>query len=222
MIYKLPRWASAGATSLAFMAGIINAIGFLSFQHQGVTHLTGSTTLLAIAAAQGDLVVVLHLVAVAGSFIAGCIVSGIIVQDSTLKLGRRYGVALAGEALLLCLAVPLLEHGHNFGLYCASCACGLQNGMVSTYTGAALRTTHVSGALTDLGIQVGHVIRGMKPDRLRIRICVLLIAGFFFGACAGALGFGSVGYLTLYFPAAFVGVTGIAYTIYRHRQMRAG
>lgn len=204
------------------MAGIINAIGFLSFQHQGVTHLTGSTTLLAIAVAQSDLAGALHLVLVTGSFIVGCIVSGIIVQDSTLKLGRRYGVALAAEALLLCLAVPLLEHGNNFGLYSASCACGLQNGMVSTYTGTALRTTHVSGALTDLGIQVGHVIRGMTPDRLRIRICAVLVGGFFLGACAGALGYASLGYRMLYFPAGSVGVTGIAYTIYRHRQIRAG
>ena len=39
MIHKLPRWIWFGAAVLSFIAGIVNAVGFLGFQHQGVTHL---------------------------------------------------------------------------------------------------------------------------------------------------------------------------------------
>ncbi|MDB6109551.1 MAG: putative rane protein, partial [Pedosphaera sp.] len=54
MISKLPRWVLWGALMLAFIAGMINAVGFLGFQHQGITHLTGTTTLLGIALAHGS------------------------------------------------------------------------------------------------------------------------------------------------------------------------
>jgi uncharacterized membrane protein YoaK (UPF0700 family) len=221
MISKLPRWVWFGAAALSVIAGTINAIGFLSFQHQGVTHLTGSTTLLGIAAAQRNPLEASHLIAVAGSFLVGCIASGMIIQDSTLKLGRRYGVALAAESILLFCAVPLLEQTNSLGAYLASCACGLQNGMVSTYSGAVLRTTHVSGAFTDLGIFLGHFMRGTAVDMRRVRLCALLIGTFFLGAYLGAVGYEHFSYRTLYFPAAAVGAVGLGYGIYRHHQNRS-
>ncbi len=222
MISKLPRWAWVGSALLTMIAGTINAVGFLSFQHQGVTHLTGSTTLLGLAVASGSLSEASHLLAVTGSFVIGCIISGALTQNSTLQLGRRYGVALAGESLLLVCAVPLLQRGDYFGAYLASCACGLQNGIVSTYSGAVLRTTHVSGAFTDLGILLGQLLRGVNVDRRRISLCLLLIVAFFTGSCVGALAYARFGYATLYFPAAAIGSVGLAYAVYRHRWRSAG
>src|SRR5687767_12348007 len=214
MISKLPRWAWLGSAALAAIAGVINPIGFLSFQHQGVTHLTGSTTLLGIAVAEGRLLEVGHLLAVAGSFLFGCIISGVITQDSTLRLGRRYGAALALEALLLFCAVPLLQRSDYLGAYFASCACGLQNGMVSTYSGAVLRTTHVSGVFTDLGIFLGQFLCGLKVEARRVRLCLLLAGSFLGGAFLGTAAYSRFGYNTLYFPAALTGGVGIAYAAY--------
>ncbi len=218
MISKLPRWVWFGSAALSFIAGVINAVGFLSFQHQGVTHLTGSTTLVGMAIAKGDIRDALHLLAVAGSFLAGCIISGALVQESTLKLGRRYGVALAAESILLFCAVPLLERTDVLGAYLTSCACGLQNGMATTYSGAVLRTTHVTGAFTDLGIFLGHRLRGLTIDTRRARLCLMLIGGFLIGSFLGAVGYARLGYRTLYFPAALTGIVGLAYGIYRHRR----
>jgi uncharacterized membrane protein YoaK (UPF0700 family) len=220
MISKLPKWVWFGSAALALIAGMINAVGFLSFQHQGVTHVSGSTTLFGIALAEGNVTQALHLFAVAGSFLSGCIASGALIQDSTLKLGRRYGVALAAESLLLFCAVPLLQRSDNLGAYLASCACGLQNGMVSTYSGAVLRTTHVSGAFTDLGIYIGHRLRGIETDTRRVRLCLMLIGGFLLGSLLGALAFKRFDYRTLYFPAAATGIVGLAYAMYR--QQRTG
>lgn len=221
MISKLPRWVWFGSAVLAFIAGMINSVGFLGFQHQGVTHLTGSTTLLAIAVATAETSNTLHLLAVIVSFLAGCIFGGFIIQDSALKLGRRYGVALMIESILLFVAVPFLRHNNSAGDYLASCACGLQNGMVSTYSGAVLRTTHVSGIFTDLGISIGHLLRRIPVDLRRLRLCVLLLTAFFSGAFAGALGFIRFSYETLYFPAALTGCAGMSYTIYRHQHRNA-
>lgn len=216
MISKLPRWAWFGGIMLTGVAGMINAVAFLSFQHQGVTHLTGSTTLVGIAIAGGDLEAAVRLGAIAGAFLVGCMASGAIIQDSTLRLGRRYGVALALESLLLFCAVPLLDGKEVAGACLASCACGLQNGMASTFSGAVLRTTHVSGAFTDLGISFGHLIRGIAVDARRMHLGAMLIGGFLLGSCLGALGHARLGNHILYLPAFVIGGAGMAYTAFRH------
>jgi uncharacterized membrane protein YoaK (UPF0700 family) len=218
MISKLPRWVWFGGAVLALIAGMINAVGFLGFQHQGVTHLTGTTTLLGVAIAQGDRSGMLHLAAVVGSFLTGAVLGGFLIQNGELKLGRRYGMALLVESVLLLIAVPLLSRQMLLGDYLASCACGLQNGMVSTYSGAVLRTTHVTGIFTDLGIFIGQIIRGIPVDRRRILLGLLLVSSFFGGGVAGALAFSSFSYGALYFPAALTGVVGFAYGFYRHLQ----
>jgi uncharacterized membrane protein YoaK (UPF0700 family) len=220
MFSKLPRWVLVGGALLAFMAGLINVSGFLGVQHAGITHLTGTTTLLGIAVGEGDAVHVLHFAAMIGSYLAGTIASGAIIQDSVLRLGRRYGVVLCMEALLLVIAVPLLDSGNLLGDYIASAACGLQNAMVSTYSGAVLRTTHVSGTLTDLGIFVGHWLRGMQVDARRMRLLLALVVSFLAGAIAGTHLFHAFAFGALYFPAAAIGATGLGYGLYRHWQHR--
>lgn len=222
MISKLPRWVWAGAWALAFVAGMVNVVGLLGFEHQAVTHLTGTTSLLAAAIATLDRSAMVHLAAVIGAFLVGTVMSGFLIQDSTLRLGRRYGVALLMESLLLCASVPLLRHNSPMGVYLASCACGLQNAMVSTYSGAVVRTTHVSGMFTDLGIYLGHALRGMVVDTRRLRLCALIISAFLCGGVAGAAAFRRIGYGTLFIPATLTGITALTYGIYRTTTVQRG
>ena len=220
MISKLPRWVWAGAWALAFVAGIVNVVGLLGFEHQAVTHLTGTTSMLAAALAALDTSAALHFAAIIGSFMAGTVLSGYIIQDSTLQLGRRYGVALLLESVLLCAAVPLLKSNSIFGIYSASCACGLQNAMVSTYSGAVVRTTHLSGMFTDLGIFLGHFMRGIPVDSRRLRLCFLIISAFLCGGIAGAVAFRSLGYSALFIPSGLIAFTALAYGTYQIRNAR--
>ncbi len=223
MISKLPRWIWAGAWALAFIAGMINVVGLLGFEHQAVTHLTGTTSLLAAALASLDASAALHLTAVIGSFVGGTVLSGFIVQDSTLQLGRRYGIALLLESVFLFVAIPLLWHQQPLGIYLASSACGLQNAMVSTYSGTVIRTTHLSGMFTDLGIFLGHALRGLPVDQRRLRMCFLIISAFLCGGVAGALAFRRLGYSALAIPGSLTALTALAYGFYslRRRQTRS-
>ena len=87
MISKLPHWIWAGAWGLAFVVGIVNAVGLLGFEHQVVTHLTGTTSMLlaalaALAALGGA--AAFHFAAIIGSFIAGTVLIGDLIQDSNL------------------------------------------------------------------------------------------------------------------------------------------
>ncbi|WP_033365562.1 YoaK family protein [Bordetella sp. FB-8] len=212
---QLPRWAWFGTGGLAFIAGLVNAVGYLGFRHESISNMTGNTSLLGIAlgAAQGG--EILHWALAIGAFVLGTMLSGMIVQQSTLKLGRRYGVALVLESLLLFSAVPFLDASDSLGLYLASAAMGLQNGMVSAYSGALIRTTHVTGIFTDLGIYLGHLLRGLPVDMLRLRVCIVVATTFMLGSAFGALLFGRMQEHAILIPAALTGACGLVYSAYR-------
>jgi uncharacterized membrane protein YoaK (UPF0700 family) len=219
VLRQLPRWAWIGGGMLAFIAGIVNAAGYMGFRHQSITNLTGSTSLLGVALGTGDLGEAWHWALSIGAFVAGAVLSGLIVQQRTLKLGRRYGVALMLESLLLFAAVPLLDAGNPIGLYLAAMGAGLQNGMASTYSGMVFRTTHVSGMFTDLGIYIGQRLRGLEVDTQRIRVCVLVTSTFLLGSVVGALLYRLMQERTLLVPAVLTGLCGLSYGIYRQCTM---
>jgi uncharacterized membrane protein YoaK (UPF0700 family) len=218
MIHRLERWAWWGGALLAAIAGVVNAVGLESYAHQAVTHVTGTTSLLAQAAGHHDYSAAMNFAFVIGSFIAGAILSGFIVQNSALKLGRRYGVALLAESILLFVASALMSSHVFLGSYFASAACGLQNAMASTYSGAILRTTHLSGMFTDVGAALGHLLRGAPVDWMRVRLYALLIFAFTGGSIAGSLLFNVFAAATLYIPAALTGGVAICYAVYAHNQ----
>lgn len=101
MISKLPRWFWCGTWILAFFAGLINVIGLLGFSHQTVSHLTGNTSMLAAAIATRNYSAALNFSMVIGFFLLGTVLSGFIIQDSSLQLGRRYGVTMLLESFFL-------------------------------------------------------------------------------------------------------------------------
>ncbi|MCR6626952.1 MAG: DUF1275 domain-containing protein [Pseudoxanthomonas sp.] len=214
----LPRWVWIGAVTLACVAGMVNVIGYLGFEHQAVSHLTGTTSLLGAAIAHGDGRAVIHLWGVLIAFCLGAMLSGLIIQDQTLQLGRRYGVVLALEAALLLAAIPLFKQEQIWGALLAAVACGLQNAMVTTYSGAAVRTTHLSGMFTDLGIGLGHLLRGMPLPVRRLTLSGLIISGFLGGGVLGAWLYRHLGYDALLAPALLTGGTGVGYVLYRQWQ----
>lgn len=211
MISKLPRWVEIGGFILALIAGSVNAIGLLGFKHQAVSHLTGTSTLLGLELANWNLAESFHLCLVIIFFVIGAALSGFIIEDSALKLGRRYGAALLIEALLLVLAMFALHQGSTFGHLLASAACGLQNAITSTYSGAVIRTTHVSGLFTDIGIMLGGVLRGGKTDRRKVLLYLYLISGFILGGTLGSIAYQHMEFNALLIPAGLTLSLSLAY-----------
>ena len=214
MISKLPRWVWSGAWALAFIAGMINVVGLLGFERQAVTHLSGVTTMIGAAVGDGSIASFGHYLALLLSFVGGTVVSAFIIKDSALRLERPYWAVLLLESILLCAAVPLLWAHQHMGMCLASAACGLQNAMASTYSGSVVRTTHVSGMFTDLGMFLGHHLRGEPVDERRLRLCVIIISAFVCGGVVGALAFHHLEYTTLYFPAALTALGAIGHGLY--------
>jgi uncharacterized membrane protein YoaK (UPF0700 family) len=181
-----------------------------------VTHLTGTTSLLGAAIADGDSRAALHLLGVAVAFTLGAALSTTIIQDSTLRLGRRYGAVLTIESVLLFVAIFLFKQQQIAGALLAAMACGLQNAMATTFSGSVVRTTHLSGMFTDLGIGLGHFVRGMALPTRRLALSALIISSFFTGSVIGAWLFRHLGYDALAVPATLTGLTGISYAAFRH------
>lgn len=218
MFSRLPRWVEIGGFWLAAIAGAVNAIGLLGFKHQAVSHLTGTSTLLGVALIAPQAGEIAHLLLILMSFVLGAALAGVIIDNAVLRLGRRYSAALMLEGLLLLLAMVALMQGSTVGHFLASAACGLQNGMVSTYSGAAVRTTHVSGLFTDLGTMLGARLRGHALDRRKALLYLLLISGFVLGGSVGAAAFHTLQFIALALPAAGALLLALVYELYRLRQ----
>lgn len=140
--------------------------------------------------------------------------SSFFIENQALKLGRRYGVALCIEGGLLFLALWALLQGYTSGQYFASAACGLQNAMITTYSGAIIRTTHMSGIITDLGIMIGARLKGTLFDRRKAKLLMFIVVGFLFGGLTGACFFQRFEILALAFPASFAFIIAFSYLLY--------
>ncbi|MFT4766125.1 MAG: uncharacterized membrane protein YoaK (UPF0700 family) [Oleispira sp.] len=214
MISRLPRWVEYGSFILAFVAGLINAIGLLGFKHQSISHLSGTATLLGTGLVNSTLLDTYYLLFILVSFMLGAAISGYFLRSGALKLGRNYSALLVLEALLLVLAVFFLTNDSVHGHYLASAACGLQNALVTTYSGAVVRTTHVTGIFTDLGIMLGAKLRGEVFDNRKACLFLLIILGFITGGTLGAYGFKALRFDALYIPAAICALLALSYSIY--------
>ena len=80
---------------------------------------------------------------------------------------------------------------------------GLQNAIVTKLSNAVIRTTHMTGIVTDLGIELGKLVywnrhpdapAPVRADRTRLKVLTSLLAGFVLGGITGALGFKWLGY----------------------------
>jgi uncharacterized membrane protein YoaK (UPF0700 family) len=198
--------------ALAFVAGAVNAGGFLAV-HQYTSHMTGIVSSIADQLVLGAFDVVAVGCATLLAFLLGAISSTLLVN---LARSRRLHIEYAGPLLLE--ALLLLAFGVlgarladlHAGLLPATVALlgyimGLQNAVISKISRAEIRTTHVTGILTDLGVELGRWLHGslvrwpddrpLAPfDAARLRTLGALFAAFFVGGLVGALGFSRAGY----------------------------
>ena len=201
------------ACYLAFIAGAINAGGFLAVR-QYTSHMTGIVSSMADAVALGDAVVYLAGLAALLSFLGGAATSAVLVNWARRRdLHSEFAFPLMLEAGLLVLFGLLGGNLERFAwlfvpatvlLLCF--IMGLQNAIITKLSQAEIRTTHVTGMVTDIGIELGKLFywnrhrRAAHPpvmaDREKLRLLLLLVGLFFTGGVVGALGFKHVGFIT--------------------------
>lgn len=211
MITKIPKWLLAGGAILALSAGCVNVVALMGFTKLSVSHVTGNVSMFSVAVAQADFKTLAFICASLLAFLFGAIVSGFIIGQKSLKLGRRYGRALFLEAGLLLLSSFLFNHHDYFGQLAAAMACGLQNAMIATYSGAVIRTTHLTGLTSDMGAAIGNWLAGREISKLTLGFQAIIWYSFCGGGVIGALLYLNIGYMALLLPAFIVLIAAVCY-----------
>lgn len=221
MVHKLQKWVWLGAAALAFSSGMINVIALSAFVHKAATHMTGIVSSLSIAVSHHDSAATIETSLILLSFFGGAVASGLIIRDGHLKMGRRYGFAMAVEAALLLIATYGFVKQSIWGEYFACAAAGLQNALASTYSGTIVRTTHLTGILTDLGALTGNTLCGIPVDSKRFQLLSVILLSFTAGGFAGAFFYSQWGARAMLAPALTVAASALGYEFFRRRQSNA-
>lgn len=137
-------------------------------------------------------------------FLLGATISGAAVHHPRIDLTRPYGRMITFVGLLLLVSQWMMLRNAQAAIGLGALACGMQNALATRYRGIVLRTTHLTGLLTDLGVSIGMRLRGHSVSAENMRIPVLLIASFLLGAAAG---FGSI----YFFKLPIIAITGSIY-----------
>jgi uncharacterized membrane protein YoaK (UPF0700 family) len=196
---------------LAFVAGAINAGGFLAVR-QYTSHMTGIVSSMADNLALGAYDLVWVGLGALLSFLAGAVCSTVMVNLARQhKLNSEFALPLLLEALLLLgfgvLGATLAQVHGLFVPLTVMWLCfimGLQNAVISKLSGAVIRTTHITGVVTDIGIELGRLLVSPRQfNSAHLSTLGLLALSFFVGGVVGALGFKQVGYAST-IPLALV------------------
>ncbi|HET7275388.1 MAG TPA: YoaK family protein [Longimicrobiaceae bacterium] len=207
-------WVFAGATSLAALAGFVNVV-VLGFFHLPVSHMTGAVSRLSVDIAARDLASLRIVFSMVACFLLGAAISGTIIGGRKLMPGRRYGVAMMVEGGLLGASTVLLRGNLTVGLSLAAMACGVQNAMASSYYGLVIRTTHLTGIITDIGVMMGHWLRHRRIRLWQLMLLTSILTGFFIGGIAGAVAFSTIGATALAAASVVCFTAGSVYYVWR-------
>jgi uncharacterized membrane protein YoaK (UPF0700 family) len=192
-----------GGLGLAFIAGYVNTL-VIVLGAPPVTHLTGSISRLSADLSSNDYSDALSIGLIVLSFVVGAMIAGIIIGSSTLRLGRRYGVAIMLESALLALAAWTIPMSLVGGLLFAAAAAGLQNAMAASYRSLIIRTTHLTGVLTDIGFELGRIVSGKKRPDWQVLLLSCIVVAFTSGGIIGAIVGESQGSTGLWYPVSRV------------------
>ena len=199
--------------ALAFIAGAINAGGFLAV-HQYTSHMTGIVSSMADNVALGTFDAALAGLGALLSFVIGAGCSSILVNFARQRnMHSEFALPLMVEAVLLLgfglmgERLAMVDDGLFVSLTVMLLAfiMGLQNAVISKLSNAEIRTTHITGIVTDIGIELGKLayrnceghtgLGRVVANRPRLKLLSTLAGCFFIGGLAGALGFSHLGYL---------------------------
>ncbi|WP_103933316.1 YoaK family protein [Bryocella elongata] len=192
------------AAMLAFAAGLVDVSGFLGLK-QFTSHMTGITAELAAGLGTDQPGLLERSAVIFMSFLAGAAVCALLVNFSRRRERESlFALPLFLEAVLLA-AVGVLVHGMTHGfllLGVLAFAMGLQNAIITKISDAEIRTTHVTGMVTDIGIELGRALymsrnpahEPIHVHRDRLGTLVLLVGAFFAGGLVAALVFPRFGF----------------------------
>jgi uncharacterized membrane protein YoaK (UPF0700 family) len=232
---------------LSFLGGFVNSAGFVLIG-TFTSHVTGNVGRLANDLATREYGAAATALTMIGAFFAGAFVASMTIESGIFgRTSRTYAVALFSEATLLVLfmvTAQLTPESHprlmdmEAALLCG--AMGIQNSLVTRISGAVVRTTHLTGVLTDLGIESARWFRwwrGNVSDRVHVRLSLgknpverpspikimllgIIAGSFMTGAVSGAILGHQFQHVVMLLPILAISLSG-AYALLGRRPARS-
>jgi uncharacterized membrane protein YoaK (UPF0700 family) len=225
---------------LSFNGGLINAGGFLA-TGRFVSHVTGFATLFGVDVTRRDVEAAIGILSVPFFFLLGAFLAGMMIDRPIHRKQKPhfdYVMALSALCLFLAAFGGELARFGSFGgslqlrqvyvlLSLLCLACGLQNGAITSSSGSSIRTTHLTGLTTDLGLGLARLLTFERQDEIfkkEARASQLRsssIIAFALGSAVGAWFFIKLGYRGFVIPgliASYAAFHGRKAKIAAHRQ----
>jgi uncharacterized membrane protein YoaK (UPF0700 family) len=193
---------------LAFVAGVVNSGGFVLLG-TFTSHVTGNVNRVGYDLAHGDVRGALLALSLVVSFFLGSFGASLVIEGTAKRTPIAYGIALLLQGLLLAsfawtegvIDSPAHALAARAAILCA--AMGMQNSLVTRLSGAVVRTTHLTGIMTDLGIEAARWYRWLrhrmavpallpgrarptKPSKQHALLLSTITLAFFVGVSVGA------------------------------------
>lgn len=207
------------ASLLSFIAGMVNVAGFFAVQRL-TTNVTGHFAffvdeIFKLNFWQG-FVYFLYIF----FFFLGSFVSNLLIELISKKGDRYIYIVPASIECLILLVVGiwgtgLINNQPDIIAFSLLFAMGLQNSLVTTISNASVRTTHLTGLFTDLGIELSqlffYTIKEQKRKLISsIKLRLTIISFFFTGGIVGGILYSKAGLHSLIFASAIL-VMGLIY-----------
>mmetsp|Transcript_29906 Transcript_29906/g.64453 ORF Transcript_29906/g.64453 Transcript_29906/m.64453 type:complete len:638 (-) Transcript_29906:201-2114(-) len=208
---------------LSLNSGYINGLcisGLLTeggSRKQGVSAFTGTYTKSGLALANGEVKLFRFEFTLILSFIGGAMAAGMMNPKAIPhKLIPSYGPTfLIGSLCMIAASISAALHPDGKALYYfAAMACGVQNGMTSTYSANLIRTTHLTGTSTDIGLIMGQMIRGNWKNYWKFKVLVGLAASFWLGSLISFYSASAFLSNSLWFSAALYLAIGLSHVTF--------
>jgi uncharacterized membrane protein YoaK (UPF0700 family) len=217
---EVPRKVYLHWFLLSFLAGIVNAGGYTACG-KFVTHVTGFATLFGASLAHHQVASSLTILTVPFYFLLGAMISAYFVDR---RIYFREEPNYTAVMSLVCICLSSVALGGYFGFFeefgkafqikedyffvaILGMSGGLQNAAITTASKSTVRSTHLTGLTTDLGIGIVRTLFMERRDRNKAmeKVAVWLRFGsfvsFVIGAGFGAFIFLKAKYLGFLFPA---------------------
>jgi uncharacterized membrane protein YoaK (UPF0700 family) len=195
---------------MALIAGYINSAMLIEFSIP-VSQMSGVASQVSahLVAFDWSLLSIAMLILI--SFILGAFISGLLIGQQPYNETPNYGYGLILNSVLLTLAALFSFQHSVFSVLLSAMACGIQNALVASYRGLQLRTTHMTGNATDIGVHFAEKIKSKTPWSWQSNVLVVLLTTYILGGVIGIYAYVAMPNWSLIFPGVLTGILGIVY-----------
>lgn len=203
------------AVLLSFVAGIVNITGVLSVKTL-TTNVTGHFAFFAEEVTKNNYHTAIVFLIYTLFFLAGSFTSNFLAELVSIKKTELFHVAPITIEIAILISLGLFGMHPDFYLFDQKWtafgllfAMGIQNSLVTKISQSTVRTTHLTGLFTDLGIELSQLFFYKKPEernilKTSIYLRLSIISFFFLGCFMGGFIYGFLELRTLFIAVFFL------------------